>query len=1361
MSIDRLRGIVRRVGGDAGPLELAELLWLAHHLPGPAPSDRPPAPETVRPPPDDPDRVVAAAAPPEVPEPAGAEPHRESAPLHLQQAKPTRPAPRTGPAGVATAATDPRGAAVTVPEAPGIGDRLTFTRSLRPLKKAVPTGPPNLLDEAATADHVADSIANDRPWRPVFRPALRRWMSAIVVIERSDSMRLWTSVTAALPGLIAETGAFSDVQTWYLQSDGTGTPFVRPARAGTPRPPGELIDPSGRRAVLLVTDCVGPIWTSGRHRDLLRRWGRHAHVGIFQPFPERLWSRTHAPTSLVRLTSPRPGAPNAEFTVRMLDGMPDPPAGTVAIPVMQIEPSWWKRWARFAASGTGTRTAATLVPARDTDDEPDPPDPEPEDGEPETLVRRFRAVASPPAVRLAGYLAMSKPYLPVMRHVHRAMLSPVRQHHLAEVLLSGLMQPVEARHGVYEFVNQQVKEQLLLGVSRSETYLFGRVSDQIDELIDRTPGGFPAVLGGTGALRVAGLESPFAILSPEGVRRLHGGNGIPTAPEPPPEPVAVPVDRITALLDQPVVPLLGRDDELAALIRWYDGDRAVPALLIGSGGAGKTRLAFELINRRRQAGFEIFRPDEPLAPPSTARLVVIDAADLRTDDFVADAAGLIADPGRRVLFTARSEGTWWRQLASPGALERRLAPLAVTPSVLADVELNLLAELAAVSDRIDWAADLPDLSTPPDRLQPGPLVTGTLLRLLGASHPDAAAAVTDHLVRRESDHWTRAAVRHRVSAPLFDLVAAAVLFGAPTTAEARALVARVMGRPAPDDQTNRATAWLHAVLPSDDGDHFGRLRPPAVADRVTATAAIRQPDLVRRGFTVASEAQCQRAITVLGRAAATHPGLAPVLHEAVAGRPELLRWAAASVAGLPEAGRAVLVDAIGTALDGPTLPPELIRDVLTVLPDHERLFDGRSAGSAETLVGHYRRLVIFSRQYEPMLAGALRRLWLAQREYGLADDALATTREEVEIHGRLARAEPGRHVEQRADALLRHADQLVDTGNATEAVRFSAGAVAAFGELTRDGGTGYLARHARALLRRADVLEQLGRRPEAVGTVTDAVDVYRRMPAEDTGRHRADLALALVRQALGRGALGDHLNAVQPAIDSVAIYRDLVIDDRHRYRSGLAHALFVCALEHGDLGAMYEARANAIEAVAIYRQLAETRPEFRDRLSAAWHLLAAQHYELSAYGESREALAAAVAALPPDDVAPPLSRRLRAADLYRTFALELGRAGRPAEAEAAMREAVTRYAALAQEVPAYAPLLADALSHRADWLGELRRELEATDCLTRAVRIYDSQLTRTPSLRANILDCHRRLSILWAAIGDQNRARRHAEAAKG
>ena len=42
----------------------------------------------------------------------------------------------------------------------------------------------------------------------------------------------------------------------------------------------------------------------------------------------------------------------------------------------------------------------------------------------------------------------------------------------------------------------------------------------------------------------------------------------------------------------------------------------------------------------------------------------------------------------------------------------------------------------------------------------------------------------------------------------------------------------------------------------------------------------------------------------------------------------MLRWAAASVTGLPAPGRAVLVDAIGTALEGATLPPELIEPIV-------------------------------------------------------------------------------------------------------------------------------------------------------------------------------------------------------------------------------------------------------------------------------------------------------------------------------------------------------------------------------------------------------------------------------------------------
>ena len=153
---------------------------------------------------------------------------------------------------------------------PGLRDPLPLTRALRPLRRQLALGDGVKVDEEATADLVAEQ----RLWLPVFFPAGEPGLDLALVIDTSDSMALWDGLIREFRPLCEQLGAFRDIRSWYLVTGRDGTPS-RPALRGaasaaTLRDPRELLDPSGRRLILVITDGVHPWW---RPSGLLRPTG--------------------------------------------------------------------------------------------------------------------------------------------------------------------------------------------------------------------------------------------------------------------------------------------------------------------------------------------------------------------------------------------------------------------------------------------------------------------------------------------------------------------------------------------------------------------------------------------------------------------------------------------------------------------------------------------------------------------------------------------------------------------------------------------------------------------------------------------------------------------------------------------------------------------------------------------------------------------------------------------------------------------------------------------------------------------------------------------------------------------------------
>jgi formylglycine-generating enzyme required for sulfatase activity len=452
----------------------------------------------------------------------------------------------------------PKGIPFSVPAAPSLRTRLDLARSLRPLMRKVPSRNQFDLDEEATVTQIAETEV----WMPVVRPRPERWLELDLVVEDSKTTVIWEQAIAELNHLVEYQGAFRTVRTWRLNARG-GRVQLFPrwrdrsvhsesnnATLGNKRShtSGELIDPTGRRLIWLVTDCTSKLWQQDCIYKTLLDWSKIQPIAVLQMFPQRLWSRTALRNGhIVRLSTNTNGLPSAELRV---EGLPQrlerrSNKDLVTVPILTLEKlpllSWAKVISGYGDSRTPGRTfdralirrqatqetsnyAPRLIPQRTAQER----------------VALFRSTASKAAQQLANLMAaapVSLPVIDLLRDAFRADFDgEVEQSDVAEVLLSGLLRRCDTENDDvcrYEFWGDDLLENadrvryILIGdASVSKTVkVLNVLSESICLRLGIPAQSFQALIGKIQEsededLRNAAL--PFARLGLDVLRRLGG-----------------------------------------------------------------------------------------------------------------------------------------------------------------------------------------------------------------------------------------------------------------------------------------------------------------------------------------------------------------------------------------------------------------------------------------------------------------------------------------------------------------------------------------------------------------------------------------------------------------------------------------------------------------------------------------------------------------------------------------------------------------------------------------------------------------------------------------------------------------------
>jgi hypothetical protein len=539
--VERFRKVLAAVTEDPSATDICDALWLGALVDRPntkslaldAPEPIPVAFEN-RPAP----REVPVPAPvPSAPRPPSTDSlpsDPPSTPVHLQP-------------GAEGPASDGSFQPLAVPLVNPLHDRLALQRALRPLKRRVESRRLVTLDEVTTSENIADDRLREkvrsspRRTRLALRPAEERWLRLDIVVDTGPTMTIWREHAVELERIMNQLGAFSTVQVWSLHLRG-GTARISPlGRSDARRPPSAIYGVPGRQGVLVLSDCCGAGWWDGSAGKVLADWGRRVSVAVVQPLPEYLWKRTAVPAGPGSIRVSQPGLPTTRL--RFSPGPDSAPAVTsgVVVPVLELSAPWFAGWAAIVAgmSSTAYPTAAAYVgaPRRSA------PVPASETVvTPEERVLRFRAAASPEAFRLAGYVAMTVPAVPVMRLLQQAVFGRSTPTHLAEVVLSGLLRPASPGGAEFAFVDG-VQELMISTLTRSQSLSAVQVLQNISRVIEKRAGsagsGFTALMNrpadGAAARDRAGPQ--FALLSPEALRllapRLPAPRGAVAGPKPP------------------------------------------------------------------------------------------------------------------------------------------------------------------------------------------------------------------------------------------------------------------------------------------------------------------------------------------------------------------------------------------------------------------------------------------------------------------------------------------------------------------------------------------------------------------------------------------------------------------------------------------------------------------------------------------------------------------------------------------------------------------------------------------------------------------------------------------------------------
>lgn len=481
-------------GVEIGWREAADALWLAEAMtvrPSASPhSERVPAPPLARP------STPASTPPMVVPAPSAAPVVTPSLAQLPRTAPPAPPLPLV-PYGTTRAAAGDTLLAANTPVRSPLPEGLGIGRALRRFGRRRPSPTARRNDVEATIARYCET----RVLAPVTVPALEEWFRDVVlVVDGGASMVVWRETLRAFAALLKRHHAFGRVTRLSVTGD-AGRVRVATA-AGSEVRPREIVHPTRRQLVLVVTDGTGPLWLGQAMRTVLRDWGRAAPLVLIQMLAPRQWPATALGEADVSVVPTGRGTPNSRLRVQPSWWWAEDRPPEHAAPIIGLHARAFDTWARMVMAGD--RKAVPAVLTAPQAEEPGIAGPIIET-EPRGRVEMFLATVSHAAARLATLLSAVEVTLPVAELLLDTLVPGGRPVHLAEVLASGLLHglpPAGDRSGGprYEF-EPGMRSVLQEALTTTDTFAVWRVVAPYLELATDRPAPFSRLVTSVEAIR--------------------------------------------------------------------------------------------------------------------------------------------------------------------------------------------------------------------------------------------------------------------------------------------------------------------------------------------------------------------------------------------------------------------------------------------------------------------------------------------------------------------------------------------------------------------------------------------------------------------------------------------------------------------------------------------------------------------------------------------------------------------------------------------------------------------------------------------------------------------------------------------
>lgn len=304
-----------------------------------------------------------------------------------------------------------------------------------------------------------------------------------------------------------------------------------------------------------------------------------------------------------------------------------------------------------------------------------------------------------------------------------------------------------------------------------------------------------------------------------------------------------------------------------------------------------------------------------------------------------------------------------------------------------------------------------------------------------------------------------------------------------------------------------------------------------------------------------------------------------------------------------------------------------------------------------------------------------------------------------------------------AQILNTHASVLDEVGENSKALTAIEESVKIRRQLAKDNPSAFLRLLAYSLNNRAIFLEKMGQLDEAISTIKEAVEIHRSLV--DGSLFSRHVLAGSLNNLFGRvSAMGQHAEANVSILEATELRRQLAEANPDAYLSFFGETLGNLSISQGNLGCNEEALATSTEVVTIMHRLVESDPAaFQPNLASALGNHANRLLALGRFPEALESISEALAIdrilanqnpgayLP--DVAWSLNRKTQVLVALRQLP----------EALAAITQCVEIYRTLASRNPSgFTRHLAGSLMVLSDCLSSVGRLAEARDIAEESLR---------------------------------------------